>query len=372
MAAVTESFGKEDGDEITNKDTILDEIDSCVAGVYAPFREVIEKIHGTQVDFGKPPSVEFLFVEPYSVLGKFSTNPYGHAAVRYTLRGEQIVFNIVGFGETEMVHFIHPKDYLFGTHEWKTGNEAGAIYNRWFHGIRIENVDEREIDTMDFFFRAVQAESRQSRASYSMMSAKIKNFFSGTETKGNCAVWTAKGLVRAGLVERASMWPKQIWVDLWRHLVSIKKGWFSSHKLEIPKSLDEPHQEQHEESDEESEEKGHQKKKGEKKVDLLSQPQLSSQPRFQTDESFEKHAVKSAEKMKAGEISPFFFTTVSYRRIRSRQSYGGDKDAISLVKPLMWHRSVAYRDLEKFADVIVEVPDDSMHAVVYPKEQEKD
>ena len=27
-----------------------------------------------------------------------------------------------------MVHFIHPKDYLFGTHEWKTGNEVSLIF----------------------------------------------------------------------------------------------------------------------------------------------------------------------------------------------------------------------------------------------------
>ena len=40
--------------------------------------------------------------------------------------------NIVGTGEAEMVNWIKPGDYLFGTNDWDNGNEQGGIYNRYF------------------------------------------------------------------------------------------------------------------------------------------------------------------------------------------------------------------------------------------------
>jgi hypothetical protein len=73
-----------------------------------------------------------------------SGNPYGHACVRYTLPTQdkqgydEKLMNIVGKkGNThpskQMMHFMHPEDYLFGDPaEFTTevGNEQGGIYNR--------------------------------------------------------------------------------------------------------------------------------------------------------------------------------------------------------------------------------------------------
>ncbi len=117
----------------------------------------------------KPPAVEYIFVEPYADFGLpfssygFSRNPYGQyersssspppppspfashtnhsctcsslrypsAAVRYTLpNGEQKLMNIVGQPHKEMVNFLDPSEYLYGTC-FDNGAEQGGVYNRY-------------------------------------------------------------------------------------------------------------------------------------------------------------------------------------------------------------------------------------------------
>jgi hypothetical protein len=40
------------------------------------------------------------------------------------------VVNVIGFESPQMVNFVKPEDFLFGTHGWHVGNEQGGIYNR--------------------------------------------------------------------------------------------------------------------------------------------------------------------------------------------------------------------------------------------------
>jgi len=59
------------------------------------------------------------------------------------------------------------------------------------------------------------------------------------------------------------------------------------------------------------------------------------------------------------------FNVVSYRRIRhANRSYGLDAMGIEAVAPLQTFRSLAYFNLEWFADAIVEVPENSTHASI--------
>ena len=104
-------FGAPDGEEISNKSTILSEIDRYLG-------------------YHDPPDVEYVYVEPYLNYASKSlyltANPYGHAVVRYTLPDtkEQLVMNIVGLAEHELVNFLHPEEFFFSTNfDTKIGNE---------------------------------------------------------------------------------------------------------------------------------------------------------------------------------------------------------------------------------------------------------
>ena len=62
-------------------------------------------------------------------------------------------------------------------------------------------------------------------------------------------------------------------------------------------------------------------------------------------------------------------SVVSYRRIKhAHRSYGTNTDGLEGVAPLQSLRSLAYRDLEWFADAIVEVPDGTIEATVTRQE----
>ena len=119
---------------VTNKDTVFAEIDR-------------------KLGVDKPPSVEYLYVVPHigmsltqlsRLLGKgaySSSNPYGHAAVRYTTSdGHQWVMNIVGKPNRRMVNFLDPEDYLFGDPAvtCMVGSEQGGVFHRSIIGIRLE------------------------------------------------------------------------------------------------------------------------------------------------------------------------------------------------------------------------------------------
>jgi len=135
----------------------------------------------------RPPAVEYLFVEPYTLTFSFksffatlfsnknnnnnhkasdtSYNPYGHAAIRYTIStGEQFVMNIVGNTSKEnyrMVNFMEPEGYLFGDpHIYEAlGNEQGGVHLRSIIGIRVEEWPQELIDEMHTYYMQLQRES---------------------------------------------------------------------------------------------------------------------------------------------------------------------------------------------------------------------
>jgi len=119
----------ENGLEIDNKDTILAQIDQLCSK-------------------GKPPAVEYIFVEPAfradhsaKALRIFG---FGHAVIKYLLDGKQRVMNIVGVSsnksskaDLELVNFLSPQEYLFGlSSDTLRKSEQGGVYNRAMVGIR--------------------------------------------------------------------------------------------------------------------------------------------------------------------------------------------------------------------------------------------
>lgn len=268
---VPTNFGGRDGPCITNKDTILRDIDIALGRDSPPNLEVILTEHIAHVS---SPLTRFL----HRTLLRF-----GHVAVRYTTSdGQQRVFNIMGdFDEPDasMVNFVPPKEYMFGTAGFDTFSQQGGVYNRPFVGVRIERVAAGAIDAMHAYFIALDlktrvdpstpetpnmseneqppgsekrgaarfqlVEARLSRISQHLpksisrfvdgavkvlgnarrrrrdmpdmpqsLKTSIRDFRSVYNEAGNCAQWTSSGMQFCGLLRRNRLFPKAILVQL--------------------------------------------------------------------------------------------------------------------------------------------------------------
>jgi hypothetical protein len=205
---IVKDFGSECGTEVANKDTILSELDAA-CGVDGP------------------PAVEFFFVQPWASFRVPFTNfgiaynSYGHAALRYTMPdGEQKVVNIANSREG-MVFWSTPSAYLFATN-WDMGCQQKGLYNRDIIGLRIEKLPPESLLAMDKYFCELAARSVESKAKYHLWLDFIVNRITkmlGFELaeRGNCARYTSKGLLKANLVTKTSMWPKSIWINLFEN-----------------------------------------------------------------------------------------------------------------------------------------------------------
>jgi hypothetical protein len=272
-------FGAPDGSEISNKDSILQEIDEAL-GV------------------SKPPDIEYIFVEPYSDFSLagigIGRNPYGHAALRYTLpSGEQILMNIVGVPGRQMVNFLDPVEYLYGTGFFEEGAEQRGVYNRTMVSVRIEQVEPEKILAMHKYFQELQKKSSESAAEFSLLLSPVFEFLSSWlpfsfPEKGNCAMYTSRGLKKGRISSHVSMWPKAIWVGL-----------------------------------------------------------------------FEDYGTKNPENVHV----------VCYRRVRHAcRSYGDDSETISPIAPIFTWGNFWYLNLERFANIIVEVPAGTTRAEICVRE----
>ncbi|KJE91653.1 hypothetical protein CAOG_02761 [Capsaspora owczarzaki ATCC 30864] len=285
VATVPGDFGAEGGAEVSNKATLLSDVDGALGR-------------------SKPPALEYILVMPFSAVRLgfgygLSYNSFGHAAVRYTLPdGKQVVMNINGKGGigVPMVQFCTPEEYFLSTH-YSPASEQRGLYNRTMISVRVEHVPEERILAMHKYFQRLEEESRAQRAKFEIVLSPILNFvrwvlpFDLAE-RGNCAFWTSKGLKEAGVVQHVSMWPKSIWIDMFEN-------------------------------------------------------------------STRSAGIGGRDNM----------NVVAYRRIKHAQlSYGVDADPIEAVAPLQSARAFLYWNLERFANVVVEVPQGSTRATVAVRE----
>jgi Vacuolar protein sorting-associated protein 62 len=195
-----ETFGRENGEELINKQTILDDIDRALGAT-------------------GPPALELVFTEPYALTSmmNLTTNPYGHIGVRYThpRTGKSVVMNVVGFAKnTPMINFVDAADFYFGTCEWAGANEQGGVYNRTFHSIRIERLPALAIERLHEAYVALHKRWKGGEACYSLIMSPIRNWLAGEESAGNCAFWVSLGMLQAGLVHETSVWPKRLFINV--------------------------------------------------------------------------------------------------------------------------------------------------------------
>lgn len=141
----------------------------------------------------------------------FGINSYGHAAVRYTMPdGTQKVMNIVGGDGKKMVTFVDPADYLFSSEK----AEQRGIFNRDIVGVRIEHVAPEKILEMDAYFRALSDRYEKQDAKFNIAFGPFFNLFRDLmprtivdlAERGNCAMYTSKGLKIAGVIKHWSMY----------------------------------------------------------------------------------------------------------------------------------------------------------------------
>jgi hypothetical protein len=191
---------------ITNKDTILSDIDKA---------------------FGKtkPPAIEFLIARPHSAFNLFGLgyginfNWYGHSCVVYTMPdGTRKVFNIAKKpGRKSIVEKFSPEDYLFTRMA-----DQGGIYNRSFVGLRVENVPDEDIIKMDKKFQEIDEQSINGTAKFEVILGPIYNTFKRVfpvmAERGNCARWASSGLQEAGLVKKRSLFPKDTFIQMFEGL----------------------------------------------------------------------------------------------------------------------------------------------------------
>jgi len=82
--------------------------------------------------------------------------------------------NIVGgHGDRDMVHFLDPSAYLFGSDT--RGNEQGGIYNRSYAGVRIERLPDDTIVMLDHFYRLLKERQELGACEFILVGGRILN-----------------------------------------------------------------------------------------------------------------------------------------------------------------------------------------------------
>jgi hypothetical protein len=88
------------------------------------------------------------------------------------------------------------------------------VYNRNFVSLRIERVPEEKLEALHDLYCRLQAGNYEERYAYSLLLGSLKNRLASATYSGNCAFWVSKGLQMAGIVDKTTIWPKRLWVDV--------------------------------------------------------------------------------------------------------------------------------------------------------------
>lgn len=282
-----------------------------------------------------------------------------------------------------MVGFFDPTEYFYGTDNFDLNEQAG-MYNRHMVGIRVENVPKEKIVAMDEYFRQIENMQAQAMAKFSLALAPLSNFIRRSlpifmqhiAERGNCARWSSKGLVHAGVLNNHVMWPKSVWIHMFEdcplrdYIPPMEVTEINMHdELNGPENCSGQNGTR---KKQEMIEKRKDEDKRRQRIRSLAPPNLngnsSSTSNLPSTSSSTSQAcsIQQTNRTVSGPWPNIH--VVSYRRIpHAHHTYARDKKlsrAVSSVTPFSIFRNVSYYNLEKFADVIVEVPEGTVTAVV--------
>ncbi len=230
---VVANFGSVYGTPISNKDTIMEEINERL---------------------GKPrtahPKVSYILTRPFGLitlpfgLGSINYNTFGHSALRYTTpEGKDVVVNVEAkeYGK-RFIQVYDAKEYFFGTEPEKSGAQKG-VYHRDMVELRVEDVSPQEIEKMHNYILQLMDHSEQSIAIAQQNKQQFMNYghyrfnlffgpllnllhivFPHFPEYGNCARWTSAMLMKAGLTTNYFVWPSTVFINMFENyrMLNIK------------------------------------------------------------------------------------------------------------------------------------------------------
>eukprot|EP01098_Paradermamoeba_levis_P009853 TRINITY_DN4124_c0_g1_i2.p1 TRINITY_DN4124_c0_g1~~TRINITY_DN4124_c0_g1_i2.p1 ORF type:complete len:276 (-),score=79.08 TRINITY_DN4124_c0_g1_i2:130-957(-) len=100
-------------------------------------------------------------------------------------------------------------------------------------GIRIEDVPDEKVIEMDKYFTSL-ATQNHTETKFALFLGPLYSFvdwlfpFLQMSPRGNCAQWTSKGLEKAGVITRTSMWPKSIWINIFENADKTTAGGYNN------------------------------------------------------------------------------------------------------------------------------------------------
>lgn len=199
------NFGELNGTHISNKNTILAEIDK---------------------EFGRKPCLEYFITYPIGYvdlplgLGTITYNSYGHSSLRYIdPDGNDVVANIeakeVG---KPFIQFYKPTEYLYGVVPETCGAQRG-VYNRNIVGIRVYGVTKENMEEMHkHILNLIQMEHKKIK--FNIVIGPVLNIirkcFPNFDIPefGNCSKWTSTMLQKAGVLNKTFVWPRTVFIDI--------------------------------------------------------------------------------------------------------------------------------------------------------------
>ncbi|ETO35208.1 hypothetical protein RFI_01866 [Reticulomyxa filosa] len=133
--------------------------------------------------------------------------------------GNEYVMNISGRPGRPMVNFMSPYDYLFGDPEKTSelGSEQGGVFYRSIVGFRLENYPVDLLVKTHEYFKELEQKERQNKAGFNLFALpswiRIPLLQRAIE-RGNCALFTSKGLVAGDVIKNATILPKYLFAKL--------------------------------------------------------------------------------------------------------------------------------------------------------------
>jgi len=231
MAPIEDSglqkFGLMNGQPISNKDTILQEIN--------------EKL-GKNLD--SHPSVSYILTRPFGLLtlpfglGSINYNTFGHSALPYRSPddGKDIVVNVEAKEHGKrFIQIYDAKEYFYGTDPEKCGAQKG-IYQRDMVELRVEDVDPEQIARMHSYIQELITHNEEAVRTAEEMKLSYQNYgqyrfnlffgpllnmlrivFPTFPEYGNCARWTSSMLLKAGLTTNYFVWPSTVFINMFEN-----------------------------------------------------------------------------------------------------------------------------------------------------------
>lgn len=138
-----------------------------------------------------------------------STNPYGHAVIRYHKQNTyDKIMNINGTANNFVTFYHHPADYIYSSQSTPQGDPG----QRSLISIRINNISNEHVDKLNDYYNNLHIKANEQQIKFQIY-APITNYIKkllrnpATIEENNCAGWTSEGLKHIGMISEPTGFP---------------------------------------------------------------------------------------------------------------------------------------------------------------------